>query len=142
MSFPDFEYKASRVANDLNVGNAVDATNVLRDEIYRHPYETGALIQEANRMSSPNRRDDILVDAAGDVAVRDRYTGQEMFAGRMPGGIPPVIIIGGWEWGRHPYPHPGNPFPHPHPVPHPVPHPGPHPMPHPMPHPGRPGHHR
>jgi hypothetical protein len=122
MSFPEFEYKAGRVASDLNTGNAQDAANVLREEILLHPRETGALIDRANHMSAPNRRDDILVDRLGEVAVRDRYTGQETYAGRLPGGFfPPVIVIGGWEWGHH---HGPGPFPHPHPGPRPFPHPG------------------
>ncbi len=156
MSFSGFEYEARRVATDLNTGNTFDAAAVLRDELYRHPYEAGALIGRANQLSSPNRVDDILVDRVGNVAVANRYTGEEQYVGRLPSAyIPPVVIIGGWNWGHHRpgyplphpgYPHPGYPHPHPHPG-YPLPHPGyPHPHPghphlgHPYPRPGHGGH--
>ncbi len=110
MSYPDFEYKAERLASDLDRGNARDAANVLRDEIYTRPCETPALIDRAYQLSSPYRRDDILEDRFGNVAVRDRYTGYQFNAGRIP------------EYCRGGYPGPGIPIPIPIPFPFPIPH--------------------
>jgi hypothetical protein len=128
MSYPDFEYRAERIAVDLNVGNANDAANVLRDELYRQPWEAGALINRANQLSSPARRDDIIVDRIGDVSVRDRYTGYSVYAGRLDNR-----------------PYPGYPVPIPIPIPIPFPYPYPrHGYPHHPPHypPHHPPHHR
>jgi len=111
MSFPgspEFENQASRVANDMNVGNAGEAAAILHNQIMSDPRDAGAFIQRA-QSEAPGGRDQILVDRRGNVAVEDKFTGQEVFAGRLPGGFPPIIIdIGGWEWGHlHPQPRPG-----------------------------------
>ena len=97
MNFSEFGDDAGRCADDLNTGNAVDAAAVLRREMYGHPLEFNSFVDEVNRLSSMSRRDDIVRDTSGNVAVRDRYTGKEIVVGR-PGGLPPTlppIDIGG-----------------------------------------------
>jgi len=144
MHNPEFEYMARRVAQDLNVGNEIDAANVLRQEIYQDPCNTRALVNRAYQLSSPYRQSDILVSNFGDVAVRDRYNGYQAYAGRIPQYCEP----------RYPGPGPGYPIPIPIPIPIPLPFPrgghghgghGRYDIPHrpPVhPHPGHPGHGR
>lgn len=105
-----FEYRAQRLASDIQYGNAVDAANVLREEIYNAPCETRALINQAYRWSSPSRRDDIVENGFGDVSVRDKFTGRRIHAGHIP------------EYCSPRFPGPG-PFPIPIPIPIPIPFP-------------------
>jgi len=91
MTFSQLELDAFRVAGDLNAGNASDAAAVLRQEMYYDPLEFNTLLYEVNRLSSPDRRDDIAYDSSGNVVVRDRNTGQVVVAG-IPGvGLPPTL---------------------------------------------------
>lgn len=119
----DFDYKADRLARDLNVGNEQDAANILRQEIYgRNPCRTEALIDRAYQLSSPYRRADILQSPGGNVSVRDNYTGYTAHAGRIPNYC-----------DRDQYPYPG---------PRPIPIPIPIPIPFPFPRGGQPPHDR
>lgn len=120
----DFDYKADRLARDLDVGNERDAANVLRQEIYgRTPCDTQALIHRAYQLSSPYRRADVLMSPGGNVSVRDKYTGYEAHAGRIPNYCDR-------------FPGPGNPYPRPIPIPIPIP------IPFPVPRGGHPPHDR
>lgn len=92
MTFSQMETDAFRVAYDLNVGNAADAAAVLRNAMYYYPLEFSTLLYEINRNSSPARRDDLIYDQMGNLLIRDRYSGQELFVGQ-PGnvGLPPTL---------------------------------------------------
>ena len=101
MTFSQLERDAWRVAYDLNTGNAEDAAAVLRQEMYFYPLEFSTFLYEVNRLSSPNRRDDILYDSTGNLMVKDRYTGYTVMVGKpgfpsLPPILPPIDLGGGY----------------------------------------------
>jgi hypothetical protein len=108
---PRFEFKAQRLANDLEYGNVGDAISVIRDELYSRPCSTRDLIYRAESMTSRRPALDVYETSWGDINIRDLRRGPNR--NYHAGTIPQFCDRG---------PGPG-PFPIPIPIPIPIPFP-------------------
>jgi len=102
-----------RFKHDLVEGNARDAANVLHEQLMHNPREANKLIHESEKWDRqgvnlkehgfPEHvgiRDDILVGPQGQVAIRDKATGQEGLIGQIPREMPPQIAQPGMYPGQ------------------------------------------
>lgn len=88
------EYKARILANELNRGDAREAADLVRHELYEDPRGALWLMQRARQMESRGGVDDLLIGEHGHITILNKYTGRvDAYAGQLPvEAMSPVVV--------------------------------------------------